>query len=219
MGMNGMGVDALILENSAVARECLHRVVAESFGDVDGIDEATGAGDALQRLQRRRQRARPYDLVLLDLEHPDGRWSELLGLGRDAARVWIVCTLFADDEHLFRALQAGADGYLLKEDRFEVQVEQMQRLARGLPPLTPGIARRALSCLQPGRVTDDRLLTEREASLLTAASRGFTLREIARQDKVKWQALHAHVRSVYRKLAGRGLAPDHSAQGGLAGPD
>jgi two-component system nitrate/nitrite response regulator NarL len=62
----------------------------------------------------------------------------------------IVTTLYSDDDHLFPALQCGADGYLLKEDRFEVLVEELQKIVRGQPPLSPAIARRLLSHFRPG---------------------------------------------------------------------
>ena len=52
----------------------------------------------------------------------------------------IVTTLYSDDDHLFPALQCGADGYLLKEDRFEVLVEELQKIVRGQP-----------RCRQPSR--------------------------------------------------------------------
>ncbi|HEY1181951.1 MAG TPA: response regulator transcription factor, partial [Rhodocyclaceae bacterium] len=63
-------------------------------------------------------------------------------------------TLYSDDDHLFPALQCGADGYLLKEDRFEVLVEELQRIVRGQPPLSPAIARRLLSHFRPGSTGD-----------------------------------------------------------------
>lgn len=214
-----MGVSALILESNPVARDCLRRVVAESFCEPGAIDEAAGTGDALDMMRQRAAQSRPYDLALLDLDHPDGRWADLLQRARGAARVRVVCTLIADDDHLFPALQAGADGYLLKEDRFEVLVEQLQRLARGLPPLTPGIARRALACLRPDLVARDRLPDERELDLLQAASRGFTLREIARQRNVRWQTLYVHLRSVYRKLSGATSPEAPAHQETTAGPE
>ena len=62
----------------------------------------------------------------------------------------IVTTLYSDDEHLFPALQYGADGYLLKEDRFEVLVEELQKIVRGQPPLSPAIARRLLTHFRTG---------------------------------------------------------------------
>ena len=62
----------------------------------------------------------------------------------------IVTTLYSDDDHLFPALQCGADGYLLKEDRFEVLVEELQKIVRGQPPLSPAIARRLLTHFRQG---------------------------------------------------------------------
>jgi two-component system, NarL family, nitrate/nitrite response regulator NarL len=62
----------------------------------------------------------------------------------------IVTTLYSDDDHLFPALQCGADGYLLKEDRFEVLVEELQKIVRGQPPLSPAIARRLLTHFRHG---------------------------------------------------------------------
>nr|MBP6778844.1 response regulator transcription factor [Piscinibacter sp.] len=59
-------------------------------------------------------------------------------------------TLYSDDDHLFPALQCGADGYLLKEDRFEVLVEELQKIVRGQPPLSPAIARRLLTHFRHG---------------------------------------------------------------------
>ncbi|MES2569034.1 MAG: response regulator transcription factor, partial [Verrucomicrobiota bacterium] len=89
--------------------------------------------------------ANPYKLVLVDLELPDGNGMELLTeLGQYPA-TRIVTTLYSDDDHLFPALQCGADGYLLKEDRFEVLVEELQKIVRGQPPLSPAIARRLLT--------------------------------------------------------------------------
>ena len=61
-----------------------------------------------------------------------------------------VTTLYSDDDHLFPALQCGADGYLLKEDRFEVLVEELQKIVRGQPPLSPAIARRLLTHFRQG---------------------------------------------------------------------
>ena len=83
-----------------------------------------------------------FKLILVDLELPDGNGMELLAeLGQYPATK-IVTTLYSDDDHLFPALQCGADGYLLKEDRFEVLVEELQKIVRGQPPLSPAIARR-----------------------------------------------------------------------------
>ncbi|MEO8124893.1 MAG: response regulator transcription factor, partial [Burkholderiales bacterium] len=84
-------------------------------------------------------------------ELPDGNGMELLQLLTHYPATKIVTTLYSDDDHLFPALQCGADGYLLKEDRFEVLVEELQKIVRGQPPLSPAIARRLLTHFRDGQ--------------------------------------------------------------------
>lgn len=153
-----MAVKVLILEDNPVARGFLCRVVRESFSDVGSITEVSDL-DAARRLLghapggRAQPGAEPFQLILVDLELPDGSGLELLTElgGYPATR--IVTTLYSDDEHLFPALQCGADGYLLKEDRFEVLVEELQKIVRGQPPLSPAIARRLLNHFRTEGVT------------------------------------------------------------------
>ena len=123
-----MAVKVLILEDNPVARSFLCRVVRESFSDTIVITEAgdlesarrqillTGGSQGLHGVD-------PFKLILVDLELPDGNGMELLAELAAYPATKIVTTLYSDDDHLFPALQRGADGYLLKEDRFEVLVE------------------------------------------------------------------------------------------------
>ncbi|WP_374590016.1 LuxR C-terminal-related transcriptional regulator [Aquabacterium sp.] len=150
-----MGVKVLIVEDNPVARGFLSRVVRESFSDVSGIVEAGDLEAARHLLGHRagqRASATPdgFKLVLVDLELPDGSGLELLSELAAYPATRIVTTLYSDDEHLFPALQCGADGYLLKEDRFEVLVEELQKIVRGQPPLSPAIARRLLTHFRQG---------------------------------------------------------------------
>jgi DNA-binding NarL/FixJ family response regulator len=224
-----MAVKVLILEDNPVARGFLCRVVRESFSDVSSITEA-GDLEAVRRLlghgpgQRAPMSADPFQLILVDLELPDGSGLELLSelAGYPATR--IVTTLYSDDEHLFPALQCGADGYLLKEDRFEVLVEELQKIVRGQPPLSPAIARRLLTHFRTGdglptgvgnasnaaiplaapvlptQPLDHERLTPRESEVLTYLSKGFTIKEIANLMGIKWFTVNDHIKSIYKKL-------------------
>jgi two-component system nitrate/nitrite response regulator NarL len=227
-----MPVKVLIVEDNPVARSFLSRVVRESFSDALMIAEAGDLENARRQLEASRpgvSAAEPFKLILVDLELPDGNGMELLAeLGQYPATK-IVTTLYSDDDHLFPALQCGADGYLLKEDRFEVLVEELQKIVRGQPPLSPAIARRLLthfrqgppmpgapssgpmplvSGLQTSRPVisgrgaplDHERLTPRESEVLTYLSKGFTIKEIASLMGIKWFTVNDHIKSIYKKL-------------------
>jgi len=227
-----MPVKVLIVEDNPVARSFLTRVVRESFSDVLMMTEA---GD-LETARRQigpivdgMPAGDPFKLVLVDLELPDGNGMELLTELVRYPATKIVTTLYSDDDHLFPALQCGADGYLLKEDRFEVLVEELQKIVRGQPPLSPAIARRLLthfrhgpaggpaldSTLMPlvsafkssrampvdrGAPLDHERLTPRESEVLTYLSKGFTIKEIAGLMGIKWFTVNDHIKSIYKKL-------------------
>jgi DNA-binding NarL/FixJ family response regulator len=162
---------------------------------------------------------------MVDLELPDGSGLELLTELSNYPATRIVTTLYSDDEHLFPALQCGADGYLLKEDRFEVLVEELQKIVRGQPPLSPAIARRLLNHFRSGEgmagnghgvaeppasgaplpaaapaPLDHERLTPRESEVLTYLSKGFTIKEIASLMGIKWFTVNDHIKSIYKKL-------------------
>jgi two-component system, NarL family, nitrate/nitrite response regulator NarL len=225
-----MAVKVLILEDNPVARSFLCRVVRESFSDANLITEAGDLETARAHINASlgagaRQPSDPFKLILVDLELPDGNGMELLAELNGYPATKIVTTLYSDDEHLFPALQCGADGYLLKEDRFEVLVEELQKIVRGQPPLSPAIARRLLTHFRhgvPGDAPDSGLstsgsfstsrpipiekpldherLTPRENEVLTYLSKGFTIKEIANLMGIKWFTVNDHIKSIYKKL-------------------
>jgi DNA-binding NarL/FixJ family response regulator len=226
-----MTVHILVVEDNPVARNFLCRVVRESFSDSIAITEAGDLETARQRIEATRAQGEPallFKLVLVDLELPDGNGMELLAELAQYPATKIVTTLYSDDDHLFPALQCGADGYLLKEDRFEVLVEELQKIVRGQPALSPAIARRLLthfrgpagsgapasgaapfpSGLQSSRAValerttppDHERLTPREIEVLTYLSKGFTIKEIANLMGIKWFTVNDHIKSIYKKL-------------------
>jgi DNA-binding NarL/FixJ family response regulator len=227
-----MAVKVLILEDNPVARSFLCRVVRESFSDSIAITEAGDLESARREIgltggPRGLPGVESFKLILVDLELPDGNGMELLAELARYPATKIVTTLYSDDDHLFPALQCGADGYLLKEDRFEVLVEELQKIVRGQPPLSPAIARRLLTHfrhgaggpgdsgfaplpsgfqssrpmpLGKGAPLDHERLTPRESEVLTYLSKGFTIKEIASLMGIKWFTVNDHIKSIYKKL-------------------
>jgi DNA-binding NarL/FixJ family response regulator len=227
-----MAVKVLIVEDNPVARSFLTRVVRESFSDALVITEAGDLETARRHVGSPpsvEPGAEPFKLILVDLELPDGSGMELLAELVQYPATKIVTTLYSDDDHLFPALQCGADGYLLKEDRFEVLVEELQKIVRGQPPLSPAIARRLLTHFRHGSLgngepnsgaaplvsgfqssrpvpmgrgapLDHERLTPRESEVLTYLSKGFTIKEIASLMGIKWFTVNDHIKSIYKKL-------------------
>jgi len=226
-----MSVKVLILEDNPVARSFLCKVVRESFSDALQIVEAADLESARREVQvHGMDPLNGIKLMLVDLELPDGNGMDLLSELMGTPPLKVVTTLYSDDEHLFPALQCGADGYLLKEDRFEVLVEELQRIVRGQPPLSPAIARRLLGHFRPahadtapsglhsnfgalgGNGSNSRpvpldptsgetaRLSPRENEVLTYLSKGFTIKEIANLMGIKWYTVNDHIKSIYKKL-------------------
>jgi DNA-binding NarL/FixJ family response regulator len=210
-----MSIRILIVEDNPVARGFLARVVREAFFDASEVIEVPtlAAARAVLGLDarapaRRADAAGDFGLVLCSLEVVDGRGLELFEQLRHTRSCRVATTLYSDDDGLFPAMQLGAAGYLLKEERFEVLVEELQRIVRGAPSMSAAIARRTITFFRElgsapaaGDAGDSRFLSPREAEVLGQIGKGFTLKEIARSTSARWGTLHEHVRSIYRKLA------------------
>ena len=109
------------------------------------IFEAARVHDALKLIGAER-----FDLALIDLGLPDGSGVDVVAALREAQpeAQSVVVTIHDDDDHLFPALQAGAFGYVLKEQARALIAEQLQRMSQGEPPLSPSIARRVIVALR-----------------------------------------------------------------------
>ena len=208
-------VPVLVVDENAVARRFVARVVRDSFSDAMQVAECADFGSALASLAAPPPGYPAWRMLVIDIDLPDSGASQLLAAAARASKaapderpmLKVVTSLYADDEKLFPALVDGADGYLLKEDRFEVQVEQLQKIARGEPPISPALARR----LRDHFDHEARLLSRPESELLAHLSQGYTIREVAQLMSTRTQAVALQIRSVYLKLRRLGRDPATAA--------
>jgi DNA-binding NarL/FixJ family response regulator len=120
--------------------------------------------------------------------------------------VWaVVVTVFDDDEHLFLALQQGADGYLLKDESRSDSAALLRDILAGRPPLSARVARRVLKHVQdtaasPKPKGTSPPLTPREREVLVLLAGGHTVCSAAAQLDVSEHTIKTHVRNLYRKL-------------------
>lgn len=194
----------LLLEDLPEIRAWLCKLVQQVFPGAT-LSECARVQDALQMVS-----AVKFDLALIDLGLPDGRGVDVVTRLRDIQpdAQSVVVTIHDDDEHLFPALQAGAFGYILKEQPRELITEQLQRISQGEPPLSPSIARRVMAYFsrqaRPQASSANAIppvnLTERESEVLLRVAKGYTLPEIGVQLGLSRHTIADYVKQIYRKL-------------------
>ncbi len=192
----------LLLEDLPEIRSWLRSLVLQVFPGSQ-VSESARVHDALELVSAVR-----FDLALIDLGLPDGSGVDVVTALRDQQpeAQSVVVTIHDDDEHLFPALQAGAFGYILKEQPREMISEQLQRISQGEPPLSPSIARRVMAYFsakakpQATNLLPHVQLTERESEVLLRVAKGFTLPEIGVQLGLSRHTIADYVKQIYRKL-------------------
>jgi DNA-binding NarL/FixJ family response regulator len=193
----------LLLEDLPEIRAWLRKLVLQVFPGAT-ISESARVQDAMALVA-----AVKFDLALVDLGLPDGSGVDVVTRLRDLQpdAQSVVVTIHDDDEHLFPALQAGAFGYILKEQARELITEQLQRISQGEPPLSPSIARRVMAHFSAksrpqaqSSLLPNVNLTDRESEVLLRVAKGYTLPEIGVQLGLSRHTIADYVKQIYRKL-------------------
>lgn len=194
---------ALILEDMPESQEMLREVAQTAYPGVRVRCESSVAG-ALSIINQFQ-----FDLALIDLSLPDGDGTTVVEAmaSRFPASMIVVATIFDDDAHLFPALRAGAQGYLLKDQAPEQLVSQLRGISEGHPPLSPAIARRLLDHFhveKPLAVTEVESeyvqLSPREREVLVHLAHGISIADIGVEIGISRHTVSDHVKNIYRKL-------------------
>ena len=180
---------------------CPHCAYEDARGDQ--CDNCGSTLDALELVNAVR-----FDVAMIDLGLPDGSGVEVVQALREKQPdvQSVVVTIHDDDDHLFPALQAGAFGYLLKEQSREQLAEQLHRISQGEPPLSPSIARKVIAYFAAQAKPSSQALlhevslTDRETEVLLRVAKGFTLPEIGVQLGLSRHTIADYVKQIYRKL-------------------
>lgn len=211
----------LLVEDEPSARERVCRAIAGSPGL-----ELVGAVATVAEGRKLLAELAP-DLLVADLGLPDGSGVELIRAvaSEGLATLCLVNTVFADDQSVFEALEAGALGYLLKDEPPDAIARCALELLGGGSPMSPAIARKVLRRLRPTAQPESRSaeeeerphLSDRELEVLQLIVKGFKFEEIASVLGVSAATIATHVQRVYRKLAvhSRAEAAYEAAQLGL----
>jgi len=189
-----------IVEDDPIFRVAVAGAIAHEAG-MSLLAQAHTRADALFMLQGPRA-----DVLLVDLGLPDGSGIDIIHESRKrwASCSVVVSTMFGDETHVMRAIEAGACGYLLKDSAPAGIVRAIRTLQTGGSPISPVIARQVLERLRqktsaptPGVETS---LSPREQQVLELITLGYTYDEIATELHVSRHTVQTFIRRTYRKL-------------------
>ncbi|MFK7773441.1 MAG: response regulator [Saprospiraceae bacterium] len=143
------------------------------------------------------------DIVLLDIELPGMTGIEALPKIRtkNGAVEVVMLTAFRDSDRIFKALRAGASGYMLKDNSLDKIEQTLIDLKEGVPALSPDIARRMITFFNQKRTTvKDIQLTEKEGEVLKYLIDGLSYKMIANEMDNSINSVRYHVKNIYKKL-------------------
>jgi DNA-binding NarL/FixJ family response regulator len=189
-----------LVEDERGIRESWSRLI-DSFPDFKCLCACNSGEEALQTIP-----AVQPDVILMDVMLPGMsgiectmRLKEILPETRT-----IILTALDDDELIFRALEAGADGYLLKRTKPADMRAALLDVLHGGAPMTSAIARRVVESFRrrsaPPNRQDSLRLSPREEELLEFLSKGFSNKEIAEQIQLSVETVRSYLKHIYEKM-------------------
>jgi DNA-binding NarL/FixJ family response regulator len=187
-------IRVVLCDDHVLVRDGLERVL-EATDDLEVVGHASDGAEAVEATLRLQP-----DVVLMDLVMPgvDGVEATRRIAASDVDAKVLVLTSFGDDDHVFRALDAGASGYLLKDAPPRDVLRAVRAAAAGQAPLDPRAARLVVS----RQVADDprRHLTDREREILDLIADGLATKVIARRLGITQPTVRKHLTSIYRQI-------------------
>lgn len=175
-----------------------------------GHIEVAGHAPTLAQARAALRQARP-EVLLADLQLPDGDGCDLIREARSQglAGAILVFSVFGDETRVIGAIEAGADGYILKGCTDQELIEALERAHKGESPISPAIARHVLKRLRgdrpgpaapPVSIEPDSALSEREIDVLKLVAHGFIPDEIGHRLSISPHTVRTHIRHIYEKL-------------------
>ncbi len=198
-----MSIDIAIIDDN----NFLLRAVKEKLSFFEDIAIAFTANDGVECTEKLDKNSH-IALILMDIEMPIRNGIETCALVKqNYPHIKIIMlTVFDDDENIFNAIQAGADGYLLKDTPPQQLYDAIVCTLDGGAAMTPSIALKALNLLrnpislQPEETKEITTLTTREIEVLEQLSTGLPYTAIAENLFISPSTVRRHIENIYQKL-------------------
>jgi DNA-binding NarL/FixJ family response regulator len=187
-----------IVEDNKVIRESLIEFV-QSDPEFSCVCTCATAEEALKVIPKQQP-----EIVLMDIQLPNLSGIECTAQLKQLMPTLqiIMVTVYEDTDRIFKALRAGACGYLLKRCTPEELISAVREVRQGGAPMSREIARKVIFSFQEPltAVTEVEGLSPREQEILELLAQGFANKEIADRVGVSDGTVHWHLRHVYHKL-------------------
>jgi DNA-binding NarL/FixJ family response regulator len=199
-------IRAAIIDDNALLRKSLSERL-EATGKIKVVLIAHSGADIINKVEHMPAHSLP-DIFLMDIEMDDTDGIEATQRikKQHPAALIMMLTVFEDEDKILRAIQAGASGYLLKDEPTDVVLRAVSDILSGGSYMTPIIARKALNLLRvgvpdvPEETEDERPLTAREREILERIVAGESYPDIAESLFISHETVRKHVRNIYDKL-------------------
>jgi DNA-binding NarL/FixJ family response regulator len=191
-------VKIAIVEDNKTTREGLETIVNLSPG-YQCVCVCETAEDGLSLIPKHQP-----DVVLMDIQLPNMSGVECVARIKErlpSVQV-IMVTVYEDPDRIFRALRAGASGYLLKRSTPEQVMGAIREVQQGGVPMSAEIARKVIAHFRTQTVTTAEVekLSPRECEVLELVVHGFSNKEIAERLSISVEAIRWHLKHIYHKL-------------------
>jgi len=190
-------IRVILADDHAVVRAGIRQFM-ERNREIQVVAEAGDGPQAVSAIQEHRP-----DVAILDLQMPGMSGIEVTRWVRANARSTgvLILTAYDDDPYVLAALQAGANGYVLKTADAAEIVRSVHAVYEGKSALDPAIARKVMGLVSGRRgETAVERLTDRELEVLTLAARGYTNRAIGHQLGISDRTVQGHLARVFSKM-------------------
>jgi DNA-binding NarL/FixJ family response regulator len=192
-------ISVCIVEDNKDIRQALEQIVmmADGFIMLGSFPNAEEALTGLPQLLPQ--------VVLMDINLGQMSGIECVGLLKPKfpEMLFMMCTVYEEDEKIFEALAAGANAYILKKTTPSRLLEAIRELYEGGAPMSSQIARKVVAAFAPKpQIHNQSLdtLSNREAEILQLLSKGLLYKEIANQLNIAQETVRKHVYHIYEKL-------------------
>jgi len=190
-------IEVCIVEDQADMRLCISFIInghSEFF-----CTSYTSAEEALEGIKRTRPQ-----VILMDINLPGMDGIEFTRYIKENYPdiLIMMCTVFEDSEKIFRALKAGANGYILKKAAGETLLDAIKELVKGGAPMSSDIARKVVNSFRESSVpqVQETSLSKRENEILDLLGKGYGNKEVAEKLFLSVHTVRTHIYNIYEKL-------------------